>query len=200
MSTRTLLTCGIIAGPLFVTTCLIQAVTREGYDLSRHPISLLSLGEAGWIQIANFVVTGLLYVACAAGLRRTAGGTWGPLLVGLLGAGLIVGGVFLTDAGAGFPAGAPEGAPELTWHGIIHTLGPVVALGSIVVAGPVYLRRFAREGNRGWATGSALASAMIVALLAWPDPDGLSVRLLAATAVACAFVAAVSWRAVDVVG
>ena len=38
--------------------------------LSPHPLSLLSLGDLGWIQIANFVVTGLLVTACAIGMRR----------------------------------------------------------------------------------------------------------------------------------
>ena len=69
-TTRRLLACGIVAGPLFLVVALIQAFTRDGFDLSRHPISLLSLGELGWIQIANFIVTGGLYVACAVGLRR----------------------------------------------------------------------------------------------------------------------------------
>ena len=60
---------------------LVQAFTREGFDLRRHPLSLLSLGELGWIQIGNFVVAGLLVVAFAVGLRRVLhpgrGGTWG---------------------------------------------------------------------------------------------------------------------------
>jgi hypothetical protein len=48
-------------------------VHPSGVDLSRHPLSLLSLGDLGWIQIANFVVTGVLYVACAVGMRRALG-------------------------------------------------------------------------------------------------------------------------------
>jgi hypothetical protein len=111
--TRRLLACGIVAGPLFLVVALVQAFTRDGFDLSRHPISLLSLGELGWFQIANFIVTGGLYVACAVGMRRVLrhgrGATWGPRLVGALGVGLIMGGVFVTDPGAGFPPGARLG-------------------------------------------------------------------------------------------
>jgi hypothetical protein len=70
--TTRLLACGIVAGPLFLAVVLVQAVTRQGFDLGRHPISLLSLGELGWIQIANFVVAGSLMVACAVGMRRGA--------------------------------------------------------------------------------------------------------------------------------
>jgi Protein of unknown function (DUF998) len=95
---RNLLGCGIVAGPLFVIASLAQAFTRNGFDLGRHPISLLSLGSPGWVQIANFVVSGILYLAGAIGmrdaLRSGRGSTWGPLLVGVTGVGLIVAGVF----------------------------------------------------------------------------------------------------------
>jgi Protein of unknown function (DUF998) len=78
-----LLVCGVIAGPLCLAVVLVHAFTRDGFDLSRHPISLLSLGELGWIQIANFVLTGLLFVACGFGMRRALpagrGGTWGSV-------------------------------------------------------------------------------------------------------------------------
>ena len=83
---RNLLVSGIVAGPLFVIASLAQAFTRTGFDLGRHPISLLSLGSLGWVQIANFVVSGVLYLAGAIGMRDALrpgrGSTWGPLLVG----------------------------------------------------------------------------------------------------------------------
>jgi hypothetical protein len=84
---RNLLGCGLLAGPLFIAASLTQAFTRKGFDLGRHPISLLSLGAPGWVQIANFVVCGTLYLLGAAGmrqaLRQSRGGTWGPLLIGV---------------------------------------------------------------------------------------------------------------------
>jgi hypothetical membrane protein len=105
--TRGLLVCGVASGPLFVGVSLIQALTRPGFDLTRHPISLLSLGDLGWIQIANFVLSGLLAIAYAVGMRRVLhqgrGGTWGPLLIGAYGAGLIAAGIFPPDPGFGFP-------------------------------------------------------------------------------------------------
>jgi hypothetical protein len=61
--TSKLLMAGIIAGPFFIIVALLQAVTRAGFDLIRHPASLLSLGDLGWIQIANFVITGLFFIA-----------------------------------------------------------------------------------------------------------------------------------------
>jgi hypothetical protein len=37
--------------------------------------------------------------------------------------GLIIAGVFTADPGAGFPPGAPSGAPTISWHGLLHELG-----------------------------------------------------------------------------
>ena len=65
-----LLLLGTAAGPLFITVWLIQALTRDGFDPTRHPMSLLSLGAGGWVQIANFVVVGLLLIGFALGVRR----------------------------------------------------------------------------------------------------------------------------------
>jgi hypothetical protein len=201
VTTRTtaLLACGVVAGPLFLAVGLIQAFTREGFDLGRHPLSLLSLGDLGWVQVANFVVTGCLYVACAVGMRRALAtgpaGTWGPRLVGLLGAGLIVAGVFVTDAGAGYPQGAPEGRPEeITWHGILHEVGFGLAMIGMVAGCLVFVRRFAAARRWGWA-GAGVASALAVLVLTfWPDLDGVSVRLVVASAVLFAFIAAVAAR------
>ena len=63
-----------------------QAATREGFDILRHPLSLLSTGDLGWLQITNFVVAGVLALVGARGLRTamrgTPGGVWAPRLVG----------------------------------------------------------------------------------------------------------------------
>jgi len=45
---------------------LTQARTRDGYDLTRHDQSLLANGPYGWIQSANFILTGLMVIAVAA--------------------------------------------------------------------------------------------------------------------------------------
>ena len=124
---RALLACGVAAGPLFVLVALAQAVLRAGFDPNDHPVSLLSLGDLGWIQITNFIVAGLLFVACALGMRRALhpgrAGTWGPWLVGAFGVSLVLGGVFVADPALGFPPGTPEGtADDMTWHGVLHAI------------------------------------------------------------------------------
>jgi hypothetical protein len=194
--TRALLRCGVVAGPLFLTVSLIQAFTREGFDLRRHPLSLLSLGDLGWIQITNFAVTGLLYLACAVGIRRVLrpgrSSTWGPLLVGLLGVGLIMAGVFVTDAGAGFPPGAPAGAPKMSWHGILHDAGAVLAIDGMIIGSLVFVRRFAALKQWRWVVGCVATAAAALVVGSWPDLDTISVRLVIVTAIVFGFVAALA--------
>lgn len=197
--TKRLLLCGIVAGPLFIAVSLIQALIRDGFDLSRHPISLLSLGELGWIQIINFVATGALYIACAVGMRRVLhrgrSGTWGPRLVGVLGAGLILAGVFVSDAGAGYPPGAPEGAPdEVSWHGLIHGIGAVLSFNGMTLGCLVFVRRFKALRSRGWVA-ACIATAVAVAAVTSPfDVDSISVRLVIGSAILFGFVAALAAR------
>jgi hypothetical protein len=94
------LACRVIDGPLFVVVFLVEAATRAGYDSLRHPVSSLALGDHGWTQTANFVITGLLTLAFAVGLRRAfwppEGSTWAPLLVGVWAVGLLGAGTLVT--------------------------------------------------------------------------------------------------------
>nr|BFE82757.1 hypothetical protein GCM10020093_053580 [Planobispora longispora] len=184
--TARLLDCGVAAGPLFLAVWAVQAVTRDGYDPTRHPLSLLSLGELGWVQIVNFVLCGALLLAAAAGLRRDLdsgrGRRWAPILVGLNGVGLIVAGIFPTDAGAGFP-GAPAGAPEMSWHGVLHEVGFLIAQVAWFAACPVFARRFSALGRRKWMRLCAAAPVAALLVLAIPHVDSLSVRMVLATAI-----------------
>jgi len=101
VKTNTLLACGAISGPLFVVAFLTEGAIRANYNPLRHPVSSLALGDFGWLQVANLIVSGLLAVAFAIGLRRTlrplGGSIWGPLLVGIWGIGLLGADVFITD-------------------------------------------------------------------------------------------------------
>jgi hypothetical protein len=80
---------------------------REDYSALHQPVSMLSLGPGGWVQIANFVVSGLLMVACAVGLRRALrsgrGRTLGPLLIGVYGFGVVGAGMFSADPSLRLP-------------------------------------------------------------------------------------------------
>src|SRR5215510_13610204 len=124
--TRALLTCAVVAGPLWWAVVLVQMLVRPGFDIRRHAISLLSLGDVGWIQVANFILAGALLVAGAFGMGRALDSgrarTWGSLLVGAFGLGLIGAGLFAPDPLNGFPAGTPDGPGHLSGHGALHLL------------------------------------------------------------------------------
>ncbi|MCF6476250.1 DUF998 domain-containing protein [Nonomuraea sp. MG754425] len=169
----------MIAGPLFVLLITAQAVTREGFDPRRHPLSMLSLGELGWIQTANFLLCGALVLASVAGLRRTLapgspGRAWGTVLLGVYGASLIWAGVFPTDPADGYPPGTAAGIPtEATWHGQLHNFAPVGMGLALSAACLVFARRFAREGRRGLLLYSVLAPAayLVLGFAAFPAQD-----------------------------
>jgi Protein of unknown function (DUF998) len=154
-----LLNAGIVAGPFFVVVTLLQAFTREGFDMVRHPASLLSLGDSGWIQIANFVLTGFLFIGLAIGLRRVLtsgiGSRWVSRLFIIVGVAMIGGGVFLADPSLGFPPGAPEGVPkEMSWHAAVHGFAPIFGFLALIAALFIFARRFGSQGQRTlmWVT------------------------------------------------
>src|SRR5690606_26173639 len=92
-ATRSLLTAVLLAGPVYLLVGYSQAILRDGFDMRRHALSLLSNGDLGWIQISNFVLTGVLVIAGAVGLRTVLrsgrGRTWVPVLLTVYGIGLI---------------------------------------------------------------------------------------------------------------
>jgi hypothetical membrane protein len=192
--TRTLLGAGVIVGPLFVVTAAAQVLTRDGFDLRRHPLSMLALGEHGWIQVINFILAGVLSLIFAVGVARRLpdgpGSTWAPRLLALFGAGLVIGGIFKADPALGFPAGAPEGYPEqLSVHGTIHAFAPPIAFLSMIAACLVIARRLAAEGLRRAAVFTRVV-AVACFLLSVPVGPGASVRLFAAVTLVFAWITA----------
>ncbi len=168
--TRALLAGGVVAGPVFLVVGLAQAFTRAGFDPTRHALSLLENGSLGWIQITNFVVTGLLSIACAVGVRRVlgrgAGGTWGPRLLGVYGAGVVLAGAFRADPSDGFPPGTPAGIGEVSTHGVLHIASFGVSFLSLIAACFVVARGLAALGRRRPAATSRIAGLVILAGIA----------------------------------
>jgi hypothetical protein len=160
-SLRLLLSCGAIAGPFFTIAWFVQGFTRADYDPMRYAISSLSVGESGWIQIANFLITGTLILAFSVGLRRLlrgpSGSVWGPLLIGLVGIGLIGSGIFVTDPLNGYPPGTPLIPTERTAHGILHDLFGVPVFLGLPITCFVFARFFAGQGKHNWAWYSRLS-------------------------------------------
>lgn len=162
--TRALLLCGLIAGPFYILVGLIQALTRPGFDITRHDLSLLANGDLGWIQITNFLLTGLLVVAFAIGVWKALyegpGRTWGPILLGVYGVGLIGAGFFIADPAFGFPPGTGASAHTISWHGLMHIITAGIGFLSLIAACFVLARRFASRKQRGW-TAYSVATGVI---------------------------------------
>jgi hypothetical membrane protein len=155
--TQALLACGAICGPLFVAVFLVEGALRPGYSALRHPVSALAIGPSGWVQDANFVVTGTLVVAFAVGLRGT--GVWAPLLIGVTGIGFLGAGFFTCDPLSGYPAGTPA-VPIPTLHGTVHNSVSGLVFTALPAACLVMAVRCARRGRRGWA-GYSVATAVV---------------------------------------
>ena len=116
VSTGVLLFAGAVAGPLFAILAAGQVLLRDGFDLRRHPLSLLATGGPGFVQIGNFILAGLGVLCLAIAVRRIitdgVGRRWLARLIAVFGLGLVASGVFVMDPENGFPIGTPEG-PEL---------------------------------------------------------------------------------------
>jgi hypothetical protein len=152
----------VVAGPLFITTFLVEGARRPDYDPLRHPVSSLSLGPGGWVQMTNFAVAGALYLAGSAGLARArpVPGNLGPLLVGAVAIGLAGSGAFPTDPVSGYPPGTPGVPADRSAPGVAHDVFGVPVFLGLPAAALSYGRRFRRAGHRGWArysTGTAVA-------------------------------------------
>ncbi|NES16707.1 DUF998 domain-containing protein [Micromonospora sp. PPF5-17] len=189
-----LLAGGVLAGPLWVAVALAQGLTRAGFDFRRHPVSVLSNGDLGWVQIANFVLAGLLCLGAAAALRRIPhpglGPVSGPWLIGQYGLGLVLSGIFVADPVDGFPAGTP--APgTVSWHGLAHFAAGAVAFPALIAACLVAARRFAGRGERGWSVFSAVTGLFFAA--AWLALIGSGGRPVAMVLFALAVAAGWAW-------
>ncbi|GGO31887.1 DUF998 domain-containing protein [Micromonospora parathelypteridis] len=201
--TRILLGCGTVAGVLFPALSFGQAFTRAGFDLRRHAVSALTLGDLGWLQVIAFVGTGLLAVAFAVGLwwvlRPGRAGTVVPVLVGIYGVAMVGGGIFVPDPALGWPPGAPAGLPEQASTGsILHTVCGAAAFLSLIAAGLLLARRFAGQGRQGWAVYSAVSGAVAFVLTALPwSEESASIRFAVGAVLISGWLVALSWRARD---
>ena len=160
--TSKLLACGMIAGPFYVLVGVAQILTRDGFDVRRHALSLLSNGKFGWIQMTNFLLSGGLVLMGAVGMRRWLrsgkGATWGPLLIGIYGLGLIGAGVFAADPANGFPPGTPMASTGISTSGMLHFVFGGIGFYALIAACIVFARRFAIQPRYAWVVYSAFTA------------------------------------------
>lgn len=189
---RILLLTGIAAGLLFFIIPTIEVFRRPGFNIERHAISMLSLGEGGWIMKAVFLTCGVLTLMCALGiymeLARGRGGLVAPLLIGAYGAGLLLAGFFDAPAGLGFPPGTPDDqAPIMTTSATLHSVGFMVAFSALIVSCFVFALHFLHEQQTIWAAVS------LVTGLALPALIGLGVSMIVTPGIAFYWAAMLGW-------
>lgn len=188
MSTRIGLVAGVIASVIFIAVSTEEALTRDGFDLKRHAISMLSLGERGWIMAATFLVTGALVLGLARSLRGLHAGRSAPLLVGGFGVGLVLAGIFPAPRGLGFPAGTPvDMQPEMTTTAILHSAGFNVAFGCLIAACFVFAKAYHSRGR------GRVAAACLVTGLGLPVLIGLGMSAAIPAGVAFYIAAVLGW-------
>jgi hypothetical protein len=162
-TTRALLLGGIVVGPFYQVLGLIQAFVREGFDLARHPLSVLANGPGGWAQTANFVLS-LMVIAAALGFWRAPAAPRlrvSAVFLALYGLCLLGAAVFPADPVDGFPSGTPLGVPKsITPSGMAHF--GIGALAFICLAVSALLAGFALRGAIGWLARLSAFSGLAV--------------------------------------
>jgi len=166
--TRRLLVCGPVGCILFIGSFFIQGAFREGYTALRFPISSLSIGDFGWIQRANFVISGSLIFLFAFGLRFSTmtlkGFIWISRLIGAVGLGLVGAGIFSSDPVFGYPMSAPLAIAQFTVHGHLHDFFSIFVFICLPIACFKFRNRFKKSGDKWWATYSLISGiGMLVA-------------------------------------
>jgi hypothetical protein len=174
-----LLLAGALAGPVFFASAVTQMLTRDGFDITRHPFSQLATGRLGWIQVTTFVLAGLGGLALAAGIRRTLTEGVGrrvlPILVGVFGVGLIASGLFTMDPEHGFPIGTADGpVARMSWHSVVHSAAAAVAFTALAIAAIVLAVRSVRRR----AVRPAVLNGVTALVLLLPmSPDHMSIQI-----------------------
>ena len=134
---------GMIGPAVFVATFTLDGWFRPDYEPMRMFVSELSLGSQGWIQIANFVVFGVLFLlfthGVAAEFEDGKASRAGPILLTIIGISFLASGPFVMD-----PVATP--ADQMSWHGKLHTnLFGALVFSLSPVSCFVFLRRFRED-------------------------------------------------------
>ena len=163
--TRSLLGYGILVGPFYLIVGLAQAFVRDGFDFRRHALSHLANGPGGWVQTANFVLSGAMVIAAAVGIARVLGPrsratSW---FLGVFGASMLVAAVFHADPVYGFPAGTSMADPTtFSTSGMSHFIAGAIGFVSLAVSALAASRALAKRNERSLARLSLFAGIAIL--------------------------------------
>lgn len=165
VQTRTLLACGVVAGPLYVAATLVQALTRDGFDITTNRFTSLTSGDLGWIHQSNMVLVGALTMLFAAGaaevLRNARISVWAPWAIALFGAAYAFGGALTADPVLGFPLGTTQEMVHTTLQGTIQNASRSVSTLFLVAMSLLFARWFADQGRKALAIVAVTAIPVI---------------------------------------
>ncbi|MDB5238442.1 MAG: hypothetical protein JWM46_712 [Candidatus Kaiserbacteria bacterium] len=149
-----LIWCGVLVAPVFISIFLIEGYLRKGYLPLRQPVSALAIGPRGWIQRANFFITGALALLYAFSLQG-----WGSILTIIFGAGLVGAGVFVTDV-----TGSPKqdsGPVIRSRAGLLHDIFSLPVFMALLVNCFVFAQGFSASGEDAWTVYSRLSGILL---------------------------------------
>jgi len=151
---------GMAGSALFVMAFTIEGWLRPGYSSFSMYVSALSLGPSGWIQIANFIISGSLLLIFAWGIAPEfptgKASKTGTLLIGIIAACLFFSGPFVMD-----PMGTLSDNASL--HGMVHGLLGGMVFIFMAVSSFVFLRRFREDPKWQWFRRPTLAAGVVIA-------------------------------------
>ena len=164
--TRSLLGYGMVVGPFYLVVGVAQGLLRPGFSFARHSLSVLANGDYGWVQTANFALSGLMVIAAAIGIARVVGrgGRATSWALAVYGTGVALAAIVRADPVDGFPVGTPLGPPTaVTTMGLLHFVVGALAFIAFGVSALLAARMLARRGEVGLSRGS-FASGLVMLL------------------------------------
>jgi hypothetical protein len=160
------LTFGAISGVIFTLSWIVQEAFKTGYNSMMIPISSLAIGELGWIQSANFLISGTALIFFAYGLEKIRlkeeFSKWIVIFLTIGAVGLIRAGCFITDPMNGFPPRTPETIVETTINGILHQLFSVLLFIGLPVAMAFFSKYFLKIKNKKWRIYTLVSSVLFI--------------------------------------
>jgi len=159
--TRSMLGWGVVAGPFYLVFGLVLALTRPGFDLTRDALSALLLGDIGWLQTLNLVLSGLMTIVAAVGLSRIPRAPKATaVLVAVYGACLVLSAFFPPDPSGSFPPGSTAGS--FSAAGILHLVFGGVGFLALGIGAVLAGGWFAARGDRRGALLSRIAGIVVI--------------------------------------
>jgi hypothetical membrane protein len=161
---------GIIGSILFIAVFTIEGLMRQNYDAFRMYISELALGPRGWIQIANFIIFGILLLVFTLSLANKFKGKReskiGQALIAIIGINFILAGVFVIDPSA-----------EKSLNGIIHNVSSALIFFLASISCFIFFHLFREDPkwkNLSWWTLTTGIAILVLIVLMEMDGTSLS--------------------------